>query len=177
MIALLSKVELDKLISGIAPKYLGPGIELDDLKQEALLAVVLSENKYTSEKGEPAGFLGNEIKNALKKFRRKNLSSTRSLSEVVADDCGSPIRLVDTIGEPPIQELAAQASQTLRRLDQRLEARVALANSQPKYKKQAAAREIMQLRAQGLTFAKIGERLGKSRKAVEMAYRRATGDA
>lgn len=76
----------ERLIGSLAPKFQQEGLELDDLKQEARLAVIESYSTYTPETGVSLNtFLGRRIRDALRKFVAASIDSFELSREWVAE--------------------------------------------------------------------------------------------
>ncbi len=157
--------EAFKTFKGLARKlarqYKVSGLELEDLEQEAYLAVLTAVPLWTPEESTSLkNFVCNKIRDALKLFRLKNVRKNHvSLDEPVGnDDEGEEMTRHDVIGsfEDPVGLIAAK--------------RVHASES---IQKTPLAAEVLRLRSGGLTFEEIGQRLGKSLNTVKSTWRRA----
>lgn len=147
----------------LARQYVTVGVDLEDLEQEAHIAVQIavplwSEARATSLKT----FVCHRIRNALKEYKRKNQTPDHMSFDAPAgkqDFDGEEMTMHDMIGtEAPnvgdgIDAKRVQASEAIQRTP--------------------VVVEIIRLRSGGLTFEEIGQRVGKTTHAVMMAWRRA----
>lgn len=79
-------VACERLIGSLAPKFQQEGLELDDLKQEARLAVIESYHSYTPDTGVSLNtFIGRRIRDALRKFVAANVDCVEVSREWVAE--------------------------------------------------------------------------------------------
>lgn len=87
----------ERLIGSLAPKFHQEGLELDDLKQEARVAVLVSYGDYKPEMGISLNtFIGRRIRDALRKFASANVDafevSREWVAESISDGPGSSLR-------------------------------------------------------------------------------------
>ena len=212
----------ERLIGSLASKFLQDGLELEDLKQEAKLAVLEFHDSYSPEMGiSLKTFLGRRIRDTLEKFRARSLDTIEVHREWVAEPIAEgpeeslrakskeecemlrrvvgphrfrkPRRVTKTVrvtvslddegcdgedsegltlhekfGVEPGQEATLFANRRLAAL-QEVEAEAACAG---RHGGENWA-EMAELRAAGWTFARIGEKFGKSPQAVRQALLRA----
>lgn len=76
----------ERLIGSLAPKFQQDGLEIEDLKQEARLAVIESHAFYTPEMGVSLNtFIGRRIRDALRKYVGSNVDTFEVSREWVAE--------------------------------------------------------------------------------------------
>lgn len=76
----------ERLIGSLAPKFLQAGFDLDDLKQEARLAVLESHGDYSPDTGVSMNtFIGRRIRDALRTFVSANVDAVEVSREWVAE--------------------------------------------------------------------------------------------
>jgi RNA polymerase sigma factor (sigma-70 family) len=79
-------VACERLIGNLAPKFCQDGLDLEDLKQEARLAVLESYKEYSAELGVSLQtFLGRRIRDSLRKFTSQSLDTVEVSREWVAE--------------------------------------------------------------------------------------------
>ncbi len=79
-------VACERLIGSLASKFLQDGLELDDLKQEARLAVIESHDSYAPDMGVSLNtFIGRRIRDALRKYVGANIDAFEISREWVAE--------------------------------------------------------------------------------------------
>lgn len=89
--------DLGRLVKGLAAKYCCDGLEMNDLMQEAWVAVLENQDLYTEDMGVSLQtFLGRKIRNQLETFRANNLDLVELerhwIAESVAHGPGASIK-------------------------------------------------------------------------------------
>ncbi len=152
------------LIHSLAVRYVAPGVDLEDLEQEAAVAVLQAQWSEETTKSSLKNFICFRIRDALKRYRHFNridrmgpLVEVVSLDEEVSkDDDGESLTRHEVVGTPSNQEGAEEGSRAVRLLE-----------SLP-----LDVQQVIRLRAEGLTFPQIGKSVGKSSEAVKKTWQR-----
>jgi RNA polymerase sporulation-specific sigma factor len=158
--------EWEGLCWSIAGKYFAPGIDLDDLVQEARIGVVEALRDYDGRGGLPqfvAMCIHREVQGAVTAAARIKHRPLNESARVIADEHGAPRPIVDHLEAPAgdVVDLVAyreRLAQTSRRIRERLSdieyaALIGIANGEP--------------------YDVIASRVGADEKAVDNAAQRA----
>lgn len=155
------------MIKALAARYVGPGLELEDLIQEGEIACFLAEKSWTPDVGSKKVYMRLRIRDALKQAARRDPvwlareakrrePETISLDQPIPVD-GEELFLHDVIGTPASQEDEVQAK----------EIASAIRFISPE------AKQIIEWRNEGIPFAEIAKRTSKTLGAVKMIHKRA----
>lgn len=145
-----------KLAKTVAQKYVRPGILLEDLHQEALLALFQAAKAWVPGKKRQSykNYLVFSVRDRLKEVVRKNVSMLHLDEPTIVDDHDSSYH--DLIGVAPSQETHAAHVSKIGGCMNSLE--------KERYK------NIVHLRAQGMTFTEIAQELRVSRQLIEKQW-------
>lgn len=164
-------LEFDGFVRQFARQFAVAGLSVEDLEQEARLALLLAIDAYKPGTRSLKNYVCWYIRTTLKAYKRNNTDRvTMSLDEdVFNDDDGNPVTRHDLIGTAPEQE-----SKPVHELAQKKVSEAASrAAKQTRNGRHSSLEEIIRLRSGGLTFAEIGKRIGKSTMAVVKVWHRA----
>ena len=153
------------VVEALSLLYKSPYVEVDDLKQEAWLAVLRAEKDYKPESGASlATFVKRPIHWALTNYVKgvkaegENCISLDARVGGERSSSDSPSSLHEVVGTEPSQAFEFELNEAWEEASKRF----------PK-----ETLEILVLRSEGFSFKEIGERIGKSEMATLMVYNRA----
>lgn len=161
-------IEYAGLIRYLANAYSTRGMDVDDLVQDAGVAVLEMSGPITKRT------VSDAIRNRLRTITRRHVDErdlTASLDSITGlDDDGESLTLHDFLGKPPLHESRVVSARAAQAVDTAVQVGKEMASSRGQTSRYD---EILSMRAEGRSYTEIGEALGISKQAVRQAWLRA----